>query len=166
MNDDIVLMSLIFVSLMVPFTVGYILISYIKSLENKKCICSEDPRRKYIKYYGYSFIAFALLGILTLILYIKYPIMRKFKMVLRCIILIIHFLAAYVIYNYSNMLEDDKCECSYSWKRVFLKYYGYLVILFIGLLFFCLLMALLILLSSGDTKFVLELQKILIGCNN
>ena len=166
MKEDILLMSLIFITLMVPFTVGYIMISYIKSLENKKCVCSEDRRRKYIKYYGYSFITFALIGIITLILYIKYPPIRKLKIIMKCVILVVHFLAAYVICNYSKMLEDNNCECSQSWKRVFLKYYGYMIILFIGLLFFCLLMSMLILISSGDSKFVLEMQKMLVGCGN
>jgi hypothetical protein len=164
MNDDIPLMSLIFISLMVPFTIGYIMISYIKSLESKNCVCSEDTRRKYVKYYGYTFIIAALLGIITLIIYIKYPPIRKLRNFIKCVILIIHFLAAYVIFTYSKLLEENNCQCAHSWKRVFLKYYGYLLTGFLGFLFLSLLIALLLIVSSGESKYILELQRLLVGC--
>lgn len=164
MKDDVVLMSLIFYTLFVPFLVGYIFISYIKSLENKKCACSADIKRKYIKYYGYFIIIATLLCFFTLIIYIKHPPFRKVKSLLKIIILAIQFLATYVIFNYSKYLYDNNCDCSDSWKRVFLKYYGYIMILFIGLLFFCLLMAFIILISTGNSKFILDLKHILLGC--
>ena len=43
-------MILIFITLLGPLAVGYILISYIKSLEQKNCACSNDRRRKYVKF--------------------------------------------------------------------------------------------------------------------
>lgn len=164
MNEEFVLMMLILLSLFVPLTIGYILISYVKSLETKKCACSNNVRRKYIKYYGYVFILSALLGLVTLIAYIKHPPVRIFKNVIKVVILIIHFLAAYVIFTYSKLLEDNSCKCSNSWKRVFLKYYGYLLMAFVCGLFFCLLMSLLILVSSGNHDYVLELKNLLLGC--
>ena len=165
MKDDLVLMSLIFLTLIVPFSIGYILVSYTKSLENKKCACSANEKRKYVKYYGYFLFVSALLGLVTLILYIKNPGLRKIKSVIKIIILVIQFLGAYVIFNYSKLLEESSCSCSTSWKKVFVKYYGYALTIFMGLLFFCLVMSFLILISTGDNKFMVDLRKILLGCN-
>ena len=52
-NIQLALMIMILISLSLPILIGYILVSYIKSLEDKKCACSNDRRRKYIKFYGY-----------------------------------------------------------------------------------------------------------------
>ena len=164
MNTDIILMVLIFVSLMVPLSIGYILISYIKSLESKECACSNDRKRKYIKYYGYTFIFTAIFGIIGLILYLQYPPFRIFRNLIRCLVLLVHFLAAYVIFNYSKMLEDNKCECSESWKRVFMKYYGYGLILFIGSIFLSLLLSMLVLISNGEDKGIKEIKTMIFGC--
>lgn len=165
MKDDLAVMGIIFLTLVVPFSIGYILISYTKSLEDKKCACSANIRRKYIKYYGYFLFLASLVGLTTFILYIKNPDFRKFKSVLKIFILVIQFLAAYVIFTYSKILEDRKCNCSDSWKKVFLKYYGYALIVFLALLFFCLLMSFLILISTGDNRLMLDLRKILLGCS-
>ena len=165
MKNDIILMSLIFITLAVPLSIGYIIISYIKSLENQKCACSADKKRKYISYYGYFLIISALLGICSFILYVRYPPFRKVKGLIKIFVLIIQFIAAYVIFTYSKLLEENKCSCSDSWKRVFLKYYGYGLTVFIGLLFFCLVMAFLVLISTGEKGFMLDIRKILLGCN-
>ncbi len=164
MKDDIVLMSLIFLTLIVPFAIGYIFISYTKSLENEKCACSADLRRKYIKYYGYFLIVSSLACLATVIIYVKYPPFRKLKSLLKIVILAIQFLSAYVIFTYSKYLQDNECKCADSWKRVFIKYYGYGITIFLGLLFFCLVMAFLILISTGNSSFILELKKYLLGC--
>ena len=121
MNDEIVIMSIIFMSLIIPFLVGYILISYTKSLENQKCACSSDVRRKYVKYYGYFILVAALLGLSLFIGYIKYPSLRKLKSVFKIFVLVVQFLATYVIFTYSKVLEDGKCPCSSSWKKYFLN---------------------------------------------
>ena len=88
----------------------------------------------------------------------------KLRNFIKCAILIIHFLAAYVIFTYSKLLEENNCQCAHSWKRVFLKYYGYLLTGFLGFLFLSLLIALLLIVSSGESKYILELQRVLVGC--
>ena len=165
MNDDIKIMSLIFMTLIVPFSIAYILISYTKSLESEKCACSANVRRKYVKYYGYFLLVTSLLGLSLFILYIKNPSYQPLKSVFKILILVVQFLAAYVIFTYSKVLEDDKCKCSDSWKKVFLKYYSYAMIIFMMLLFFCLLMSFLVLISTGDNRLMVDLRKILLGCS-
>ena len=56
-----VFILMILSSLFAPLLIGYIFISYIKSLEDKKCACSSDRRRKYVKFYGYFLILFTIL---------------------------------------------------------------------------------------------------------
>ena len=164
MHPELFILSFIFISLLVPLTIGYILISYIKSLEDKKCGCSQDTRRKYIKYYGYFFIFCAIISILILSLFFTFPPVRKLYLYLKVFILVIHFLAAYVIFTYSKMLEDNSCECAKSWKQVFLKYYGYLSIGFLSLVFLGLLGTLFLVVANGDTKIALDMKRVLVGC--
>ena len=117
-------MIMILISLSLPLIVGYILVSYIKSLEDKKCACSNDRRRKYIKYYGYFLIIFAILMLFTnLVFGLSYN--NAVQSFLRIISFGVNFLAAYLLYSYSNLLEDSTCKCSESWRRTFLKFYGY-----------------------------------------
>jgi hypothetical protein len=164
MPDDIVLMSIIFLTLIVPFSIGYIIISYIKSLEAQESACTLDARRKYVKFYGYSLFIISLLGLLALVIYIRYPAFRNVRSVLKIIVLIIHFLGAWVIFTFSKVIEDKDCKDGENWKKVFLKYYGYILSISISLVFFTLVMSFLILISTGDYSFMLEMQKILLGC--
>ena len=60
-NTQFVFMILILITLFLPLSIGYILVSYIKSLETKECACSNDRRRKYVKFYGYFIMGFSLL---------------------------------------------------------------------------------------------------------
>jgi len=62
------------------------------------------------------------------------------------------------------MLEDNKCECSESWKRVFMKYYGYGLVLFVGSIFLSLLLSMLVLVSTGDDKGIKEIKTMIFGC--
>ena len=125
-NVQMVFMIILLISLILPLTVGYILVSYIKSLEDKKCACSNDRRRKYIKYYGYFLVIFS---ISLLILNIIFGLgNNKFvQNILRIVSFGINFLAAYLLYSYSNILEDSTCKCSQSWRRTFMKFYGYIL---------------------------------------
>ena len=50
-KTEMAFMLIMLISLAVPLLVGYILISYIKSLESKDCACSNDRRRKYVKFW-------------------------------------------------------------------------------------------------------------------
>ena len=63
MNKNFFLMSVIFSSLLMPFSLAYIFITYVKSLESKDCKCSADIRRKYIKYYGYILLLLSIIGL-------------------------------------------------------------------------------------------------------
>ena len=164
MPDDIVLMIFIILSLFVPFSIGYIIISYIKSLEAQESACTLDPRRKYVKYYGYSLFVISLLGLLTSIIYITNPEIRKFRNALKVIVMVIHFLGAWVIFSFSKVIQDKDCKDGENWKKVFLKYYGYVLTTCISLVFFCLVMSFLILISTGNSSFMNDMKKILIGC--
>ena len=124
-NTEMAFMLILLTSLIMPLAVGYIFISYIKSLEEKDCACSNDRRRKYVKFYGYFLIIFS---ILTLVLNIIFGLLTSpvFQNIIRIISFSVNLLAAYLIYSYSNILEDSSCKCSVSWKKTFMKFYGYL----------------------------------------
>tara|TARA_B100001121_G_C18518373_1_gene540080 strand:- start:347 stop:829 length:483 start_codon:yes stop_codon:yes gene_type:complete len=148
-NIQIAFMIMILISLFLPLMVGYILISYIKSLEDKNCSCSNDRRRKYIKYYGYFLIIFSIFVLVANIIFGLW-FNNFFQSLIRIISFGINFLAAYLLYSYSNILEDSTCKCSESWRRTFLKFYGYLLGGVFSFISFCVIFTFIYHISQGD----------------
>lgn len=148
-KTEMAFMLIMFLTLLLPFTIGYIFISYIKSLENKNCACSNDRRRKYVKFYGYFLIIYS---ILALVLNIIFGMVanQNFQSFMRIISFSVNILAAYLIYSYSNILEDSTCKCSLSWKRTFMKFYGYTSIIIFSFISFGLFMSFIYHISQGD----------------
>ena len=148
-NTEMAFMLILLTSLTMPLAVGYIFISYIKSLEEKDCSCSDDRRRKYVKFYGYFLIIFS---ILTLVLNIIFGLLTSpvFQNIIRIISFSVNLLAAYLIYSYSNILEDSSCKCSVSWKKTFMKFYGYLLSGILSFLSLSLIVAFIFHISQGD----------------
>jgi len=136
-------------TLVLPFIIGYILISYIKSLEDKKCACSSDIRRKYVKFYGYFLILFSLF---TLVINLIFRQVSNIKIqnIFRIISFSINILAAYLIFSYSKILQDSTCECSLSWRRTFMNFYGYLLSIIFSLISFILIITFIYHISLGD----------------
>ena len=135
MNKNFFLMSVIFSSLLMPFSLAYIFITYVKSLENKDCKCSADIRRKYIKYYGYILLLLSIIGLFIIIYSIVYPKLLILNRILKYFSVFISLLGIYVLYSYSEILELTDCDCANSWKRVFIKYYSYFMISIMALTF-------------------------------
>lgn len=148
-NTEMAFMLILLTSLTMPLAVGYIFISYIKSLEEKDCACSDDRRRKYVKFYGYFLIIFS---ILTLVFNIIFGLLTSpvFQNIIRIISFSVNLLAAYLIYSYSNILEDSSCKCSVSWKKTFMKFYGYLLSGILSFLSLSLIIAFIFHISQGD----------------
>jgi hypothetical protein len=126
-NTQILFMIIILITLILPLSVGYILVSYIKSLEDKECACTNDRRRKYVKFYGYFIIVFSIL-LLVINLIFGMRGNALIQNILRIVSFTINFLAAYLLYSYSNILEDSSCKCSDSWRRTFMKFYGFFLV--------------------------------------
>ena len=129
---------------------------YIKSLERKKCACSNDIRRKYVKFYGYFLLIFSILVFVINIIFSRTN--ELIESVIRIISFSINFLAAYLLYSYSNILEDASCECSESWRRTFMKFYGYFIGITYSFIAFCLIIAFIFHLSLGDDKLIKNLK--------
>ncbi len=148
-NTQLFFMIILFITLIIPFTIGYILVSYIKSLEDKECACSSDRRRKYIKYYGYFIICFS-----VILLFINLILGQRgnsfLQNGLRIVSFSINFLAAYLLHSYSNILEDSSCKCSESWRRTFMKFYGFFLVGLFSLLSFTLIFAFIYHICLGD----------------
>lgn len=148
-NTEIAFMLIILLSLTAPLVVGYIFISYIKSLENKKCSCSNDRRRKYVKFYGYFLIIYSIVSIVMNIV-LGFMMVKGFQEILRIVSFSVNFLAAYLIYSYSNILEDSSCKCSVSWKRTFMRFYGYLLTGILTFISFMIILFFIFHISQGD----------------
>ena len=166
LDRNLFYMTLVFSFLIIPTLIGYIFVSYIKSLEEKDCPCSSNIRRKYVKYYGYFLFGIAVASIFLIILTIKNPKLKKYNELLKVISIIVNFLAAYLLYEYSQILDNEhnNCRCSDDWKKVFMKYYSYFLIVVIGLIFFSLLMTFLAHISTGNDSYILLMKRSFIGC--
>ncbi len=156
-NTQMAFMLILFNSLILPLIIGYILISYIKSLENKKCACSSDIRRKYVKFYGYFLILFSLFTIVVNLIFGKICNIQ-IQNIFRVISFSINILAAYLIFSYSNILQDSTCECSISWRRTFMKFYGYFLSIIFSLVSFCLIMSFIYHISQGNDDIIKKIR--------
>ena len=156
-TTQIAFMLLLINSLILPFFIGYILISYIKSLENTKCACSSDIRRKYVKFYGYFLILFAVFTLVINLIFGKIG-NKQIQNIFRVISFSINILAAYLIFSYSNILQDSTCDCSVSWRRTFMKFYGYFLSIIFSLVSFCLIMSFIYHISLGDDIIIQKIR--------
>jgi hypothetical protein len=165
MNKDLILMSSIFTMLLLPFCLAYIFISYVNTLENnEKCKCSYDIRRKYLKYYGYFLLMFSILSIFIIGFAVANP---KFFILIKIIKLLSIFITAfcaYIIFDYSKILESKECPCTDSWKKIFIKYYSFIIIGIISLGFLSLLFIFFIHIFSGNDSIIKHLKNSLLGC--
>lgn len=166
LDRNLFYMTLIFSFLLIPTIIGYIFVSYVKSLEDKGCACSSNIRRKYVKYYGYFLFLISFLSLFVIIFTIKNPRLKSLNEILKVISLIVNFLAAYLLYEYSMILNDENnnCRCSDNWKKVFMKYYSYFLIIVIGIIFFSLLMTFLAHISTGNDNIMILMKRSFLGC--
>ena len=164
MNKNITLITSICTVILIPLVLSYILISYIKSLENTKCKCSEDVRRKYIKFYGYALLVLTILGLFIILLTISFPKILIIHQIIKYLSVFVNILGIYIIYSYSDILSSSDCDCSQSWKRVFLKYYSYIMITLIGLSFLLLVIVFILHIITGNEKSIISIKNGMINC--
>lgn len=165
MNKDLIIMSSIFTMLLIPFCLSYIFISYVKTLEdNNKCQCSYDIRRKYLKFYGYFMLLFSILSLFIIALAIGNPKLIFLTKVIKILSLFISIICAYVIFEYSKILESKECSCSDSWKKIFIKYYSFVFIGIISLCFLCLLIVFFYHIMSGNKSIITYIKNSFVGC--
>ena len=94
----------------------YVHFSYIEKLKDENCECSEDWKKKWVKYGPLIQISvmFAL-GIVQILLFtiFNFKLHENIKI---CVSLILPII--YVLYIYGLMKID--CECSEDWRRTFI----------------------------------------------
>jgi len=165
MNKNLILISSIFTMLLIPFCLAYIFISYVKNLENNnKCKCSYDIRRKYLKFYGYFMLLFSILSLFIIAHALGNPKLIFLTKVIKILSLFISIICAYVIFEYSKILESKECSCSDSWKKIFIKYYSFIIIAVVSLGFISLLMSFCYHILSGNKSIITYIKNSFIGC--
>ena len=100
----------------------YVHYSYIKKLQEDNCKCSEDWKSKWVRYGPILQICIGItLGVIQ---YIIYPIRinKNIGIIIGFILPII-----YIIYVY-NLIKID-CQCSVNWKRTFILFFSFYIIL-------------------------------------
>ena len=157
-------MTSISTMLVIPFFISYILITYIKSLEYKKCDCSTDIRRKYIKYYGYFILVLSIISLFILAFAFTYPKLIYLNTIIRYFSLFITSISVYIMYTYSDILENNECNCADSWKKIFIKYYSYIMLILLAITFFSLLLIFIFHILSGNDFPIKTIRNSLKSC--
>lgn len=94
----------------------YVHMSYVEKLKDKDCECSEDWKRKWVKYGPLlQFIIMFALGIVQILLFTLFNL-KIHTNVKKCVSLILPII--YVLYIYGLMKID--CQCSEDWRRTFI----------------------------------------------
>lgn len=94
----------------------YVHFSYVEKLKEDGCECSEDWKRKWIKYGPLiQFSIMFALGIVQILLFMIFNF-KLHENIKRCISLILPII--YVLYIYGLMKID--CQCSVDWRRTFI----------------------------------------------
>ena len=118
------------------FLANLYIFGYVYLLEINKCDCSKDWRRDFIFYYSIVYI-FTSISFLMMpeIFYQNLKLAILLKVILGLLLLV----NIYCLYTYSEKLMDEKCKCSQSFAREFMKIFSYfyavvLILLFIYLI--------------------------------
>lgn len=98
--------------------------NYVYNLEKKKCKCSEDWRRTFIKYYS-----LALIFQLVLMLFLKKnKIIKPLLQILVFITSVLGLVEFYALLTFSQDLKLKKCECSKGIDREFIYWYTVIIL--------------------------------------
>ena len=104
------------------FICTIIIFLYVSELEKKKCKCSRNWIRDFIKYMSISIIVFSII----LIIFPNIKLLCKNNILCRLILklyalLIITYLIILIAY-YFDIKNKLNCKCSKNWKRYLLLY--------------------------------------------
>ena len=98
-----------------------LVLSYIVSLEDKKCGCISDWRHDFIKYYSIALIIWGFITIAFGLLASK----SKFVMLLKNILMVAALINIWCLYTYIGDLDKTKCMCAID-KQKNMHYFLYL----------------------------------------
>ena len=98
-----------------------LVLSYIVSLEDKKCGCISDWRHDFIKYYS---IALIIWGFVTIVLNIVAS-KSNVVMLLKNILMVAALINIWCLYTYVGDLDKTKCNCAVE-KQKNMHYFLYL----------------------------------------
>jgi hypothetical protein len=103
-----------------------ILLTYVVTLENKKCECSQSWKRDYIKYYTGTVASIFTLIILGLVLGIRLPNNKPLSIIFMLTLFVATLVQVYALFTYSQDLNcrRESCPCTEGWKRDFMYFYG------------------------------------------
>jgi len=98
-----------------------LVVSYILSLEDKKCGCITDWRHDFIKYYSIALIIWGFITIAFGLIASK----SKFVMLLKNILMVAALVNIWCLYTYIGDLDKTKCMCAID-KQKNMHYFLYL----------------------------------------
>lgn len=102
-----------------------IFFNYVNGLENQNCICSEDWRREFIKYYTGALILRIIL--FNIINNYKVPILGLIFNTINFFINLLGLVYIWSLYTYSRKLIKESCECSNKKGREIMANYSLVI---------------------------------------
>ena len=123
----------IYLTMVISISINYIFLNYIENLERISCKCSENWKRKYIKFYStYLIVMQSFIIIVNQDILIKY---LKTIIPFYAISQLSGLLYIYSLYSYSSNLNDIECRCSNKWERHLMFYYSSVILITILIIF-------------------------------
>lgn len=125
-----------FATSLVGIVINLVIFKYVYDLEDDKCLCSKDWKRKYIKYFS-ALLVFS--GVLAMALRLTPKVritsgLRILLGLLGFVLSIGSLVYLYSLYMFShNLIKHKECPCSESNLRTFVYYYSIIVILAVAL---------------------------------
>lgn len=121
-----------FLLIILSLIVNIIIINYVQKLEEKKCECSEDWRRDFIKIFSIVTVLLIIFIIILNIIKVSIPtiLLRLFRVLfgLYGLVAIVNIIA---LFTYAQkMMTSCDCDCSKEWERTFIYYYSILIAAF------------------------------------
>ena len=125
MTPGLVILMTVISSIFIVFY-SYIL-KYVNDLKVKKCECSENWKRDYIKYFSMAAIGFIVFNLILQYVQLKLKLpdgMKLFTNVLSIVYNILFVIFLGVLFVYTRNLYKIKCECSDDKMRTITHYFS------------------------------------------
>ena len=124
--------SVYFGTSFIGILINLLIFKYVYDLEDDKCLCSKDWKRKYIKYFSAILVASGLLSFVIKFLpnvKMTYAITLLMSM-LGSVFIIASVVYLYALYMFSHdLIKHKECPCSENNLRTFVYYYSIIVLI-------------------------------------
>ena len=109
-----------------------IFFNYVYQLEHQNCVCSDDWRRDFIKYYT-AVIIYKII-IYNIIVNYKNPVLITVFNIFNLFTNLFGLIYLWSLFTYAKMLKKNQCQCSNTFARKIMANYSLFMFGLIGII--------------------------------